>query len=356
MANVSPSAIDPFKAATNQILTDFIETNSQQLLEISSEFQSVKNELLEFLQGGKRLRPAFAAAGYQVQGDAVPDSALRAFASLELIQASALIHDDLMDDSAERRGRATVHKLFSQLHKSAGWQGAPSQFGASAALLLGNLCLVWADQLYFESGHAESDLLRAKPIFDDLRVEVMAGQYLDLLEQARRTAEVTEIKNIVLHKTAKYTVERPLHLGATLVGASAKQLSTLSEYGLAIGEAFQYRDDLLGTFGDSSVTGKPVGGDIREGKRTLLVALLHEKASPTHWNEFDAILGNQQATEAQVNRATEILTQYKVADEVEKTIQSLLDIAMLACESPEISSTTQSQLQALGHAAANRSR
>jgi geranylgeranyl diphosphate synthase type I len=356
MASVSPDSHGAFKLAITQVIDEFVELNSQQLLDISPEFLPIKNELLAFLHGGKRLRPAFAAAGYQVTGNPISKSAIKAFAALEFIQASALIHDDLMDDSAERRGRTTVHNVFAKLHTESGWQGDSKQYGDSAALLLGNLCLVWADQLFFESGHDSADLLRAKPVFDDLRVEVMAGQYLDLLEQARQTAAVHEIKTIVLHKTAKYTVERPLHLGATMASATKAQLQVLSDYGLAIGEAFQYRDDLLGTFGDSSVTGKPVGGDIREGKRTLLVALLHEKANPQDWAEFNSVLGNQQASDTQINRATEILTDYKISDDVEITINELLEKAMTATSSVEISDATRNELEALGHAAAFRSK
>lgn len=356
MASISPDSYGAFKLAISQVIDDFVELNSQQLLNISSEFLPIKNELLAFLQGGKRLRPAFAAAGYQVNGDVVSRSATKAFAALEFIQASALIHDDLMDDSAERRGRATVHKVFAKLHKSSDWQGDAKQYGDSAALLLGNLCLVWADQLFFESGHNSADLLRAKPVFDDLRVEVMAGQYLDLLEQARQTASVQEIKTIVLHKTAKYTVERPLHLGAIMAGANGQQLHVLSQYGLAIGEAFQYRDDLLGTFGDRAVTGKPVGEDIREGKRTLLVALLHEKAKTPDWNEFNSILGNQQASDVELLRATEILHDYKISADVEITINNLYEQAMLATQATEISDATRIELEALGQAAAFRSK
>jgi len=232
--------------------------------------------------GGKRLRPQFLCWGYRaaapVADDAdLPTGVLRAAAALELIQACALIHDDIIDRSDTRRGRPSLHRAAEKEHAGSGWLGDAAHFGVSDALLIGDLALVWADDLFQQGLTEQGRPPQAQAAWRSMRTEVLAGQLLDL----RITADVatdpaTAADDAMLvnrYKTAAYTVERPLHIGAALGGALEGTIAALRDYGRAIGLAFQLRDDLLGVFGDPRVTGKPAGGDLIEGKKTVLLAL-----------------------------------------------------------------------------------
>ncbi|MDO9486335.1 MAG: polyprenyl synthetase family protein, partial [Actinomycetota bacterium] len=260
-----------FRAGVQQVVDQVLTRERATLAEISPDLDSLMNALTGLMSGGKRLRPAFCYWGWRAIAD--PASAdqwdgqlLRAASSLEFLQACALIHDDVMDGSDTRRGLPAAHRRFQAEHEREHHTGSSAMFGIGAAILLGDLCLAWSDQLLFESGLPDSSLLRAKPIFDVMRTELMAGQYLDLLEQARAEASLQRARTVVRFKSAKYTIERPLHVGAALGDASPEVFRAYSQIGLALGEAFQLRDDVLGVFGDPADTGKPAGDDLREGK------------------------------------------------------------------------------------------
>ncbi|MDQ1650641.1 MAG: geranylgeranyl diphosphate synthase, type, partial [Frankiaceae bacterium] len=245
------------------VLTRFLSEQSAVLETIGTDLEPVTDALREFLlDGGKRLRPTFAYWGYRGAGGQDGDSILRAAASLELLHACALIHDDVMDGSDTRRGHPAVHRRFAVLHDKQAWEGSSDTFGESAAILLGDLCLVWAEQMLTTSGLPETALVRARGVYDEMRVELMSGQYLDLLEQARGGHDMARALRVARYKSAKYTIERPLHVGAALAGDDPEVRTVYSDYGLPLGEAFQLRDDVLGVFGDPEVTGKPAGDDL----------------------------------------------------------------------------------------------
>ncbi|WP_312856384.1 polyprenyl synthetase family protein [Nocardioides pelophilus] len=216
---------------------------------------------------------------------------LRAAASLELLHASALVHDDLMDASDTRRGRPATHRGFAALHREQAWPGDPDQYGAAAAILLGDLLLSWSDELLRRCGLPWDRVDPALAVLDHCRSEVIAGQFLDVSVQARGRATVDAAMTVLRYKSAKYSIERPLHVGAALAGADAATLTALTSFGLPLGEAFQLRDDLLGVFGDPATTGKPAGDDLVEGKRTVLVALALESAPAPEAARLDAALG-----------------------------------------------------------------
>src|SRR5207245_6025584 len=203
-------------------------------------------------------------------------------------------------------------------HRSQGWRGDPEGFGAAAAILLGDLALIWADTMLAESGIGAVALQRAFGVWDTMRVEVMCGQYLDVVEQARGGGSVERALRVARFKSAKYTVERPLHLGAALAGAGDELVAALSAFGLPIGEAFQLRDDLLGVYGDPAATGKPAGDDLREGKQTLLVALAAARAaSPAEIKTLRSQLGNPDLDTAGVTELQDILRPTGALDDVE---------------------------------------
>ncbi len=268
-----PETVNPLDAADLrhrvQAVVDQVLAHEQvALARVSEDLGPMIDALAALLAGGKRLRPAFCYWGWRGAGGPAEsdDAALRAAASLEFLQACALIHDDVMDGSDTRRGLPSAHRRFAGVHRGAEWLGSPESFGVGAAILLGDLCLVWADEVLLSTDFPVQSLRRAKTVYDDMRTELMAGQYLDLLEQARGGGSVERALTVVRFKSAKYTIERPLHLGAVLAGADAALIAAYSAYGLPLGEAFQLRDDILGVFGDPNETGKPAGDDLREGK------------------------------------------------------------------------------------------
>ena len=171
---------------------------------------------------GKRLRPAFCYWAWRGAGGDDSPEAIAAATSLELLQACALVHDDVMDGSDTRRGLPAAHRRFAALHRESGWLGSPEDFGVGSAILLGDLCLSWADQMLLSSGLPAAALERAKPVYDDMRTELMAGQYMDLLEQARGGGSVERALRVVRYKSAKHTIERLLELGATLAAPTRR--------------------------------------------------------------------------------------------------------------------------------------
>lgn len=242
------------------------------------------------LAGGKRLRPTFAYWGWRsvCRPGAPLDDVLPALAALEMLHTFALVHDDVMDESDTRRGHPTAHRLFATQHAKAGRLGHPERFGGTAAILAGDLCLIWADQLIARTPLSSATLFAVRDCYDRMRVEAVAGQYLDVLgETAPDTWSVERALLVARYKTAGYTVLRPLQFGLALAGVVRPDVDgAFSRYGRAVGEAFQLRDDLLGAFGDPAVTGKPIGDDLRTGKPTTLLMLAHQLATPAQRAEL----------------------------------------------------------------------
>lgn len=228
---------------------------------------------LVVLGGGKRIRPAFCHWAYVGAGGDPADALLvDAGAALELLHAFALLHDDVMDGSPTRRGRPAAHEAHAARHRDAGWRGEGRRFGDGVAILAGDLAFTYADELLAPAS------LEVRRLWTELRIELDLGQYLDVLGTAQGGVSPERALRICRYKSGKYTIERPLQLGAALAGRLDELARPLSAVGLPLGDAFQLRDDLLGAFGDPTVTGKPVGDDLREGKPTLLHALAVERA------------------------------------------------------------------------------
>jgi geranylgeranyl diphosphate synthase type I len=306
------------------------------------------------LAGGKRLRPAFCHWGWRGAGGADLPQLVSAAASLELLQAGALIHDDVMDASDTRRGRPSAHRRFQSMHEEAGWPGAATAFGQGAAILLGDLCLAWSGQMYDESGLPEQALRRGRPVYDLMRTEVMSGQYLDMLEQARGSGSVETALRVVEFKSAKYTIERPLHLGAALAGAPPPVVAAYSAYGLPLGIAFQLRDDVLGVFGDPDVTGKPAGDDLREGKRTVLIALALRAATPAQAEVVRGKLGDRGLDGAGVEALRSVIVDTGALATCEEMIDSYAGAATDALRTAPITPEAAKALADLAVAATAR--
>jgi geranylgeranyl diphosphate synthase type I len=259
---------------TRELVADFTHRRGCEYF-VAPGTAVLRETLAEFVVSGKYLRSAFAALGW-LCGRPESRQALKAAASLELLHAFALIQDDVMDESATRRGAPTVHVRLADW--AADRLADPARFGRSSAVLLADLCLVWSERMLRECGLPRASLDRAWPVFDLMRSELAVGQYGDLLNEDLRTAQLDDVLDVARRKSGNYSVRRPLELGAALAGCGPAVTAALGRYGAAIGEAFQLRDDVLGVFGERAVTGKPIGDDLRQHKATTLVVAARDLA------------------------------------------------------------------------------
>lgn len=352
---------DPVQALRprlQDVLDRFLDDQRAVLTGIHPELGALVDAAADFLRGGKRLRPAFCYWGWRGAGRPDDDAVVAVGAALELFQATALVHDDLIDGSDTRRGMPSVHRRFAARHADERWSGDPDRFGAAAAVLLGDLLLGWSDELFNESGLDDAALRRSRPVFDQMRAQVGAGQYLDVVAQATgasrpdRLAELA--RTVVSYKAARYSVERPLVLGGSAAGAGPELLAAYSRYGLALGEAFQLRDDVLGVFGDPASTGKPAGDDLREGKRTLLIAYTLERADPAAVETVNRLLGDRALDSAGVDTLRQIIVDTGALHAVETQVAGLVEASRRALVDAALTPDARTALEALVTAATAR--
>jgi len=300
--------------------------------------------------GGKRLRPAFCHWAYVGAGGAGEDAAVvDAGAALELLHTFALVHDDVMDGSALRRGLPAIHAGAITRHEARAWRGEARRFGEGTAILVGDLAFVYSDVLFGEAPPI------ARRVFDELRIELCVGQYLDLVGTASGSSDSAQAARIERYKSGKYTVERPLHLGAALAGRLDELAAPLSAVGLPLGEAFQLRDDLLGVFGDVAITGKPVGDDLREGKLTPLIAVAAERADGAASGLLTRI-GRDDLTDDEVRALQALLVDTGARDEIERMIETLVATAFAALAEAPLTAEARLALEELGTYVAWRDR
>ena len=352
-ASGDPAGLSRIRFEVGRTLQRFVGQQRAVLRAISEDMVPWLNAVDGLLAGGKRLRPAFCYWGWRAAGGSDCPEIYTAAAALELLQASALIHDDVMDASDTRRGRPAVHKQFAARHQAAGLAGSADQFGVGAAILVGDALLAWTDQLYHDSGLPADALRRGQPSLDAMRTEVAAGQYLDLVNQVSGRASVSAAMRVVTYKTAKYTIERPLLMGAALAGLGTVA-DTCSAYGIPLGIAFQLRDDVLGLFGDPAKTGKPVSGDIREGKQTVLVALARERASGWQAELLDRHLGDRGLSDAAAAQVRAVIADTGALAECEAMIAASAKEAVAALDGAPMPDDARAALTALAVMATER--
>jgi geranylgeranyl diphosphate synthase, type I len=357
-AGPGQAGLDRIRREVAAALDNFLGRQRGVLAAIGPDMLPCLEAMRGLLAGGKRLRPAFCYWGWRAAGGEDRPEIYTAAAALELLQASALIHDDVMDASDTRRGRPAVHRQFAARQAASGTPPSADQFGLGAAILIGDMLLSWTDEMYQASGFAPDVLRRGQPALAAMQTEVAAGQYLDILSQARRGTSVAEAMRVITYKTAKYTIERPLQLGATLAATSQPaadaMTATCTEYGIPLGIAFQLRDDVLGVFGDPAKTGKPVGGDISEGKRTVLIALARERATAGQAGTLDRYLGDRQLTETGVAEVKTVLTDTGAVAECEALIAANVKEAVSALEGAPMTSEARMALAELAVTASDR--
>ena len=323
----APAFLGPIANRVDGRLRDLLESETQRWSEFDADLAQPFHELSQLvLLGGKHLRSAFCFLGFiGAGGDPIDNRVIDAGAALELMHAFALFHDDVMDGSATRRGVPTTHTKSAQQHQANHWAGESRRFGEGVAILVGDLAFVYADQL----------LIDAPPqvwkIWNELRIELNIGQYLDLLGTAQSERQRSKAERISRYKSGKYTIERPLHLGAVLANPDqpAEIIDALSAYGLPLGDAFQMRDDVLGAFGETAITGKPVGDDLREGKPTPLMAIAIARANERQLKVLQ-LVGTTHLDDAQVADVQQVMIETGALAELESHIHTLTETALVA--------------------------
>jgi geranylgeranyl diphosphate synthase, type I len=343
--------------AVEDLLRRRIDDHVATLEAVGGELRDVSAAVRDAAEGGKRLRAAFCLWGARAgAGGVLPAGAVEAGAALELFHLAALVHDDLMDHSDARRGRPTVHRRFADQHVTESRLGDAEQHGAAVAILAGDLCLTWSDDLLAEAVgvSAPGTGPASRAVWTQMRDQVLAGQYLDVLGQTRRSLGPDEVRRVLRYKSASYTVEHPLLLGASLAGAAPALLRRLSAFGLHVGEAFQLRDDLLGVFGSPEVTGKPTLDDLREGKRTLLVAFAEEQADADQLAVLRGRLGHPALDEQGAREVREVMAHTGAVARVEERIGELVGSASAALADMRIDERSRLALAALTDACAWR--
>lgn len=313
------------------------------------------------LRGGKRVRPAFAYWGYRAVTESpdtpVDDDTLLLFSALELLHACALVHDDVIDDSATRRGWPTVHVHFTEVHRGQNWSGSPEQFGRSAAILLGDLALVWADDIVSGVELPRATQLRVQRVWSDIRTEVLGGQFLDIVAESSGAESIESAMNVNTYKTASYTISRPLQFGAAAAADRPDVQQLFYDLGTDFGVAFQLRDDVLGVFGDPEVTGKPSGDDLRSGKRTVLLAEALERADATDKAAAELLrrgIGTDLA-DVQVRELCAVIESVGALAAVEEHIETLTRRGLALLDGAPINAPAKAGLTELARLAVDRS-
>ncbi|MGB4778972.1 polyprenyl synthetase family protein, partial [Microbacterium sp.] len=331
------ASADPIEAVS-QRLERFVIAERSQWRGSGAEVAALLTAADEALRGGKRLRARFCVTGWQSVAQrrdpraTVSESTTAAAAALEIFHAAALVHDDLIDNSDTRRGRPAAHRALERMHTSSAWVGDSAAFGRSAAILLGDLLVAWSDDLLEEGLQDAVHAASARRVYALMRREVTIGQFLDIAEEAAfATAPDWEHAGRALRvaslKSARYSVQHPLLLGAALAGADDAQNAALAAFGHPLGMAFQLRDDVLGVFGDAAVTGKPSGDDLREGKRTLLIAFTREHLDRGARRVFDELVGDPALDAGQISALQGTIIDTGALDRVEREIARLSDEA-----------------------------
>ncbi|MFJ8831655.1 polyprenyl synthetase family protein [Micromonospora aurantiaca] len=342
----------------DETLAAFLAAEVESLTEIDAAmggFAATARDCV--LAGGKRVRPTFAYWGWRgvVGGEEPLCSVLPALSALELLHTFALVHDDVMDASDTRRGLPTAHRAAAARHRAAGHTGDPDRYGEAVAVLIGDLCMVWADRLMAHAAVPADRLLDVRRCYDQMRVETVAGQFLDVLgENDPASWTVDRALRVARYKTASYTVQRPLLFGACLAGTDADDplIAAYTRYGLAVGEAFQLRDDLLGVYGDPETTGKPAGDDLRTGKPTALLMLARQLADPAQHRALERAGSVTAAHE--VDRLADVVRDTGATARVERMISDRVTEALAALGTAPIDETARTALTGLASAATAR--
>lgn len=326
--NTAPRGLADAADIVDEILGDLMTSERGRWTLIDENLGLPFDSLFAMVRaGGKRIRPALCYGAFIGSGgDREDETAQKVMTALELLHTFALLHDDIMDGSSMRRGNLTVHEEFAAFHSKSNYRGESRRFGDGVGILAGDLAFVYADIMIEEAP------LDVRKIYSELRLEVNIGQYLDLLGTARCEPTVEMARKINIYKSGKYTIERPMHVGAVLCGKGQDELDQLSDFGLPLGEAFQLQDDILGVFGDDTLTGKPVGDDLREGKPTELVAQTINLLSVKDRAKFSELFRRCQDSTDAIAEAMAMIEGSGAKVQIEERVDLLINQALRALE------------------------
>jgi len=357
--------VDPVEAIS-QRLDNFVVDQRAATGGLGAEATLFIGSAAEALRGGKRLRGRFCVAGFRAVAEFSDRSShptaevIAAAAALEVFHAAALVHDDLIDNSDTRRGRPAAHRALETAHRAAGWDGDAEAFGRSAAVLLGDLLVAWSDDL-FEEGLAAASVspVAARAEYARMRRDVTIGQFLDVAEESAFRTEpddrhAARALRVASFKSARYSVQQPLAIGAALAGADAAQQAALAAFGHPLGMAFQLRDDVLGVFGDEAQTGKPSGDDLREGKRTVLIAFAREGLGASPRRILDEMIGDADLDDAQIAALQRTIVETGALERVEAVIADYAHEAERALSGARLGNAAVGELRDLARAATVR--
>lgn len=347
----APPSRDLARRVTDELLAYIQEERPS----LEPEAQPLLDELESLVtSGGKRLRPRFCYWGHRAAGGMDRREIMRTGAALELLHTMALIHDDVMDRSTTRRNRASTFRALADLAAGVEHRGDPERFGASAAVLTGMLGFVLADRLFWTAGFDDVVTRRAGERYDRMRARAIAGQYLDLLAAHRGRADEATARRVAALKSGSYSVADPLVIGALLASGDTAVVRALESYGQPLGEAFQIRDDVLGTFGDPTVTGKEHDGDLREGKQTVLLAKAQAKAKREQRRVLDRFVGDPALQAEDAARVRDVIVATGALDETNRLIAELCDAALNALDPAVVDADAIGALVALADEATSR--
>jgi len=327
---------DQWRGDVDARIHDTLAETAQAIAPIGPAATDLTEVITSAAAGGKRLRAILTLASHAGYGGDSHDQAVKVAAAIELFQTAALLHDDVLDDSDTRRGRPAAHRTLAALHADHGWHGSSKEFGSAGAILAGDIVLMACQRALHHAleGMDNRARTRVAAFFTEMTELVTAGQYLDMRIAASPldtlSDQETDIRATMRTKTASYSAEFPLALGAAAAGASADAITTIREVGVPLGVAFQLRDDVLGVTGSPAVTGKPAGDDIREGKRTLIAWRAWRAASADQRTVLSSTLGNRNASDAAVARVVELFESTGALAATEREIDSLATGALNA--------------------------
>jgi len=342
-----PDVLRRLAAEVDQQLTDALDRLLPRLVEVHPSLSAVAEELRAFVEGGKRIRPVLLLLGFEAAGGHTRSAVHGPALALELLHTCALAHDDVIDRAPERRGRPSVHHGFAARHRAAGWSGDPLGYGEAVAILIGDLAFVQADELFLSARVPDRALLAALRRFTVLREEVMVGQYLDLQAATSRATDRDLALTVATLKSGRYSVARPLEIGAELAGADEAFLEGLRAFGDPLGRAFQVQDDLLGVFGEQETTGKSASSDLAEGKRTLLVAEAAARLSPDDRAVLEAGLGDPDLSAERAAELRELMVGCGAREATETYVRDAVSEARTALEDLPLPRQAHAHLDAL---------
>lgn len=346
-ADAQPLVLTELQHRIDAALEVALDELLPRLDELHPSMHALTAELRAFTAGGKRIRPALLLLGFQAAGGHALSAVEGPALALELLHTCALLHDDVIDQAPSRRGRPSVHHAFADTHRTQGWRGDGAAYGRAVAILVGDLAFVHADELFLSAEVPDRTLLAGLRRFTQLREEVMAGQALDLHAATAGITDRDLALRVATLKSGRYSVARPLELGAVLAGAGAELTGQLHAIGDPLGQAFQLADDLLGVFGDPAATGKSTSSDLAEGKRTLLIAEAMARLPAEEAAELDAALGHGPLDADTAVRSRELLDRSGARAATEEAIAVRIEAARGALATLDVDPTARQALAAM---------